>query len=40
MKGVDYPVIGISNTGDTKMMFPNLDYTFNGNYVTEYPINQ
>lgn len=39
MKGVDYPVIGVSNTGDTKMMFPNLDYTFNGNYVTEYPIN-
>lgn len=38
MKGVDYPVIGISNTGDTKMMFPNLDYTFNGNYVTEYPL--
>lgn len=40
MKGVDYPVIGVSDTGDTKVMFPNLDYTFNGNYVTEYPINQ
>ena len=39
MKGVDYPVIGVSNTGDTKVMFPNLDYTFNGNYVMEYPIN-
>lgn len=39
MKGVNYPVIGVSNTGDTKMMFPNLDYTFNGNYVTEYPMN-
>lgn len=39
MKGVNYPVLGVSNTGDTKMMFPNLDYTFNGNYVTEYPIN-
>lgn len=39
MKGVDYPVIGVSDTGDTKYMLPNMDYTFNGNYVTEYPIN-
>ena len=38
MKGVDYPVIGISDTGDTKYMLPNMDYLFDGNYVTEYPI--
>lgn len=38
MKGVDYPVIGVSNTGDTKYMLPNMDYLFDGNYVTEYPI--
>lgn len=38
MKGVDYPVIGVSNTGDTKVMFPNMDYLFDGQYVTEYPI--
>lgn len=39
MKGVDYPVIGVSDTGDTKYMLPNMDYLFDGNYVTEYPIN-
>lgn len=39
MKGVDYPVLGISDTGDTKYMLPNMDYLFNGNYVTEYPLN-
>ena len=37
MKGVDYPVIGVSNTGDTKYMLPNMDYLFDGQYVTEYP---
>lgn len=40
MKGVDYPVIGVSNTGDTKYMLPNMDYKFNGSYVTEYPIHK
>lgn len=40
MKGVDYPVIGVSNTGDTKLMLPWLNYDFNGDYVTEYPINK
>lgn len=38
MKGVDYPVIGVSNTGDTKYMLPNMDYLFDGQYVTEYPV--
>ena len=40
MKGVDYPVIGVSNTGDTKYMLPNMDYLFEGNYVTEYPLHK
>lgn len=37
MKGVDYPVLGVSDTGDTKMMEPGKDYKFKGNKVTEYP---
>lgn len=38
MKGVQYPVLGVSDTGDVKMMFPDNDYKFDGNEVTEYPI--
>jgi hypothetical protein len=38
MQGVNYPVLGISDTGDIKLMRPNKDYIFNGNKVTEYPI--
>jgi len=38
MQGVNYPVLGISDTGDIKLMMPNKDYKFNGNKVTEYPI--
>jgi hypothetical protein len=39
MKGVNYPVIGIADTGEKKIMMPNLDYYFNGaKTVTEYPI--
>jgi hypothetical protein len=37
MKGVDYPVLGISDTGDTKLMQPGKDYKFEGTKVTEYP---
>jgi hypothetical protein len=37
MKGVPYPVLGISNKGDRKMMYPEQEYTFKGNTVTEYP---
>jgi hypothetical protein len=40
MTGVDYPVIGVDNTGHTKMMQPGMDYTFPGQYVTEYPMMQ
>ena len=40
MKGVNYPVLGISDTGDKKMMQPGKDYKFKGNSVTEYPMAQ
>jgi hypothetical protein len=40
MQGVDYPVLGISDTGDTKMMYPDQDYKFDGEKVTEYPMAQ
>lgn len=38
MEGVDYPVLGVSDTGDEQMMYPGEDYKFDGNSVTEYPI--
>ncbi len=40
MQGVDYPVLGVSDTGDTKMMQPNQDYKFDGEKVTEFPMAQ
>ncbi len=40
MEGVDYPVLGISDTGDTKMMKPGKNYKFKGKKVTEYPMAQ
>lgn len=38
MKGVNYPVFGVSDTGDKKLMFPGQDYKFKGNSVTEFPL--
>jgi hypothetical protein len=38
MQGVDYPVLGVSDTGDTKMMYPDQDYKFDGEKVTEFPM--
>jgi len=38
MKGVPYNVIGVSDTGDVKMMRPGKDYKFKGKKVTEYPM--
>jgi len=40
MKGVNYPVLGVSDTGDTQMMQPDQDYKFDGKKVTEYPMMQ
>jgi hypothetical protein len=38
MQGVPYPVLGISDIGDTQIMYPGEDYTFDGESVTEYPV--
>jgi hypothetical protein len=38
MQGVPYPVMGISDTGDTQMMYPNQEYQYDGSSVTEYPM--
>jgi hypothetical protein len=38
MQGVPYPVLGISDTGDTQMMYPEEEYEFDGEKVTEYPM--
>jgi hypothetical protein len=40
MEGVPYPVLGVDNTGYVQMMQPQMNYTFPGQYVTEYPIMQ
>ena len=40
MQGVNYPVHGIDDTGYSQMMYPGMDYTFPGQYVTEYPMAQ
>ncbi len=37
MQGVNYPVLGVSDTGDTQLMQPGENYKFKGNKVTEYP---
>jgi len=39
MEGMNMPLIGISNTGDIRVMRPNENHKFNGNYVTEFPMN-
>jgi len=40
MQGVYEPLLGISDEGDTKMMYPGEDYKFKGKKVTEYPISK
>ena len=40
MQGVPYDVLGIDDTGDTKLMEPGKDYKFKGEKVTEYPLMQ
>jgi len=36
--GYNKPLLGISDTGDTQMMYPGEDYEFKGKKVTEYPV--
>ena len=38
MQGVPYPVMGISDTGDMQMMYPDQEYEYDGESVTEYPM--
>jgi hypothetical protein len=38
MEGVPYDVLGISDTGDTKLMKPGKKYKYKGNKVTEFPM--
>ena len=38
MEGVPYDVLGISDTGDTKLMKPGKNYKFKGEKVIEYPM--
>lgn len=40
MKGVNQPLIGVSDTGETQYMEPGKDYKFKGKKVTEYPVRQ
>ena len=39
MEGMNMPLVGISNTGDMRVMKPNENHKFNGDYVTEFPMN-
>lgn len=40
MEGVYEPLLGISDTGDTKLMQPGKNYKFKGKKVTEFPVAQ
>lgn len=40
MKNVDFPVLGIDNLGNSKMMWPEEDYIFEGDEVLEIPMKQ
>lgn len=38
MKNVEFPVLGIDNLGNKKMMKPGKDYNYPGNIVLEIPM--
>jgi hypothetical protein len=38
MENVPYPLIGVDDTGHTKLMLPNNNYKFPGNMVFEIPL--
>ena len=38
MEGVYEPLLGVSDTGDAKLMKPGKNYKFKGKKVTEYPV--
>lgn len=39
MKNVGFPVLGIDNKGNSKVMEPGKDYSFPGDAVLEFPLN-
>jgi hypothetical protein len=38
MKNVDFPVLGIDNEGNSKLMQPGKEYSFPGKVVLEFKI--
>ena len=40
MKNVDFPVLGVDNLGNSKVMWPENEYSFEGDEVFETPIKQ
>ena len=38
MKGVEFPVVGIDNLGNKKIMQPDKNYKFKGSSVIEMPL--
>lgn len=38
MVGVPYPMLGVDDLGYSQMMYPNMEYQFAGQHVTEYPM--
>ena len=38
MKNVDFPVLGIDNLGNSKIMEPGEDYSYPGNIVLEFKL--
>lgn len=40
MEDVDFPVLGIDNKGNKKMMKPGKNYKFPGNIVLEVPMKE
>jgi len=38
MKNVDFPVLGIDNKGNSKVMKPGKNYSYPGNTVLEIPM--
>ena len=40
MEGMDMPLLGISNTGDKKLMVPGKNYKFKGESVMETPVDK
>lgn len=40
MEGVDFPVFGMDNLGNSRVMMPGANYTFPGNSVFEIPLAQ